>query len=82
MALQADRDSERAVLIRLIDSIERLEPLIARAERESDPQVRVQFRYDWLRRDLAEVKTGLEAYLMEAEFAPRSFEPLQAEYHQ
>ena len=80
--MQADRDTERAALTRLVEEIERLEPLIARAERESEIHDRVRFRYDWLRRDLDEVKSGVESFLNDAEFTPRSFEPLQAEYHQ
>lgn len=82
VALQAERDGERVALTRLLDSIERLEPLIQRAEREAEPAARVQFRYDWLRRDLSEVKAGIEAYLMDAELTPRTFEPLQGDYHQ
>lgn len=79
--MQADRDAERTALTRLIAEIERLEPLIAHAESESESNDRVSFRYDWLRRDLDEVKSGIEAFLTDAEFTPRSFEPLQGEYH-
>lgn len=81
-SMQADRDAERAALTRLVAEIERLEPLIARAERERDVHDRVRFRYDWLRRDLDEVKSGVEAFLNDAEFTPRTFEPLQGAYHQ
>ena len=81
-ALQADRDAERSALSRLAIEIERLEPLIERAKNESEPNARVRFRYDWLRRDLNEVKTGIDAYLTDAEFTPRTFDSLQGEYHQ
>ena len=80
--MHAERDEERAALTRLLAEIERLEPLIARAESGSDDRDRVRFRYDWLRRDLDEVKRGVEAFLKDAEFTPRSFEPLQGAYHQ
>ena len=80
--MQADRDAERAALTRLVAEIERLEPLIARAESEHDRHDRVHFRYDWLRRDLVEVKSGIEAFLEDAEFTARTFEPLQGAYHQ
>lgn len=80
--MQADRDAERIALSRLVAELERLEPLIARAENERDVHDRVRFRYDWLRRDLKEVKSGVEAFLNDAEFTPRTFEPLQGEYHQ
>ena len=81
VTLQADRDAERTTLLRIVAEIDRLETLIARAERESESYDRVRFRYDWLRRDLDEVKSGIEAFLSDAEFTPRTFEPLQGEYH-
>lgn len=80
--MQADRDTERATLTRLVEELDRLEPLIARAERESEIHDRVRFRYDWLRRDLDEVKSGVETFLNDTEFTPRTFEPLQGDYHQ
>ena len=80
--LQADRDAERTALTRLVAEIEGLEPLIARAESQSESHDRVRFRYDWLRRDLDEVKSGIKAFLTDAEFTPRIYEPLQSEYHQ
>lgn len=81
VTLQADRDAERTALTRLVAELERLEPLIARAESESELHDRVRFRYDWLRRDLDKVRDGIEAFLSDAEFTPRTFEPLQGEYH-
>lgn len=82
VTMQADRDAERAALTRLVAEIERLEPLIARAENAREVHDRVRFRYDWLRRDLAEVKSGVETFLNDTEFTPRTFEPLQGAYHQ
>ena len=79
--MQAERDAERTALTRIVAEIDRLEPLIARAESESESHDRVRFRYDWLRRDLNEVKSGIEAFLTDAEFTPRTFDPLQGEYH-
>ena len=81
-ALQADRASERAMLTRLVHEIERLEPFIEHAERERDPAAQTVFRYDWLRADLKQVKAGVEAYLVDTDFSPRTHEQLQADYHQ
>ena len=81
-ALQADRESERAMLERLVDEIEQLEPFIQSAEREHNEAVRIRFRYDWLRSDLKKVKTGIEAYLHETNHSPRTYRALQADYHQ
>ena len=80
--LQADRDAERGALGRLVAEIQRLEPLIARAEAESESNARVSFRYDWLRRDLNQVQRGIEAYIDDTAFTPRKFEALQGDYHQ
>ena len=82
LTLHADRGAERAALTRLVEEMDRLEPLIARAERESEIHDRVRFRYDWLRRDLEEVKSGVETFLQDTEFTPRTFEQLQGDYHQ
>lgn len=81
VTLHADRDTERTALARVVAEIEQLDPLIAHAENESEVHDRVRFRYDWLRRDLDEVKSGIEAFLSDAEFTPRTFDPLQGEYH-
>ena len=82
LVLQADRESERAMLERLIDEIEQLEPFIQNAERERNEAARLRFRYDWLRSDLKKVKTGIEAYLQDTNHSPRTYRALQADYHQ
>ena len=81
-ALHAGRDAERESLKQLAHQINQLESLITKAESASDPSDRVRFRYDWLRSDVAEIQKGIEAFLADTEFSPRSFRPLQAEYHQ
>lgn len=81
-ALEAGRDIERASLKQLSHELAQLEPLITKAESASDRNDRVRFRYDWLRRDIADVREGIETFLSDAEFSPRSFQSLQGEYHQ
>ena len=71
-------ESER--LARIVHELEALEPLIAEAEAAALPEARIRFRYDWLRRDLARVKGGLEAHLEAAGDEPRSFAPLRGDY--
>lgn len=71
-------ESER--LARIMHELEALEPLITEAESAALPEARIRFRYDWLRRDLARVKGGLEAHLEASGDEPRSFAPLRGDY--
>ena len=48
----ADADAEREALAKIIHEINTLEPLIKRAEANTDQDPRIRFRYDWLRQDL------------------------------
>lgn len=71
-------ESER--LARIVHELQTLESLITEAESAALPEARIRFRYDWLRRDLARVKGGLEAHLEAAGDEPRSFAPLRGDY--
>lgn len=76
----ADPDAERAVLARLVHELEALEPLLTEAEAQAHPDARIQFRYDWLRQDLAQVRLGIEAHLNAPRAEPRAFPPLRGDY--
>ena len=82
LLVSADRDAEREALTQLVHELNLLEPLIARAEIEADPDARVQFQYQWLRRDLERIKGGIQDHVDETNFEPRSFPPIQGEYKQ
>jgi RAQPRD family integrative conjugative element protein len=56
----ADPNPEREALASLIHEIEALEPLIATAESEANPDARIRLRYDWLREDLKRVRRGIQ----------------------
>jgi RAQPRD family integrative conjugative element protein len=76
----ADADAEREALARLAHELEALEPLIARAEAEANPDARIRFQYDWLRQDLVRVRAGIEAHLDAPRGEPRPFPPLRGDY--
>ena len=54
----ADPDAEREARARLIHEIEALEPIIATAESQANPDARIRFRDDWLRQDLERIRAG------------------------
>ena len=70
------------MLTRLTKEITNLETLIDSAEREHDQASRIRFRYDWLRRDLELIRSGIESYLTDTHMQPRTVEQLQGLYHQ
>lgn len=78
----ADTDAERAVLVQIISELKTLDKLIDRAEKEADPTARINFQYDWLRRDLKLVRRGIQDHLDVPSSEPREFEPLQGDYRQ
>ena len=71
---------EAEMLARIAHELQALEPLIEKAESAAVPEARIRFRYDWLRRDLARVRAGLEIHLQTAADEPRTFAPLRGDY--
>ncbi len=78
----AETDAERAALAQIISELKTLDKLIDRAEKEADPTARINFQYDWLRRDLKLVRRGIQDHLDGPSSEPREFEPLQGDYRQ
>ena len=71
---------EHEALARVLHELEVLEPLIREAESAETAGDRISFRYDWLRRDINQIKGGLEAHLDAVHEEPRSFTPLRGDY--
>ncbi|MBK5944838.1 RAQPRD family integrative conjugative element protein [Halorhodospira halophila] len=81
IALSDAANGERDALARLAYELEALEPLIEEAEAQSDPDARVEFRYDWLRRDLERVRHGIQEHIeAPRQPQPRQIDPLQGDY--
>ena len=81
-AVLADGDAEREALARLIHEINALAPLIKTAESQRSPDARIRFRYDWLRQDLARIRTGIQEHIDAPRNEPRTFPPLRGDYRQ
>ena len=80
VALQANTNTELFHLTQIVDEINRLTTLIDRAEQARDPNKRLQFQYDWLRKDLRRVVQGIEDYVTEYNLTPRQFDELNGAY--
>jgi len=76
----ADADGEREALARIVHELEALEPLIRRAEAQSEPDSRIRFQYEWLRQDLERMRLGIREHIRAPRAEPRSFPPLRGDY--
>lgn len=76
----ADADGERATLARIAHELQTIEPLIAEAASQANPDDRVWFQYDWLRQDLDRIRLGIQEHIDAPRSEPRSFPPLRGDY--
>ena len=76
----AGADAEREPLAKIIHELNALDPLIQQAEANAEQDVRIRFRYDWLRLDLKQIKDGIRAHIDSPRAQPRSFPPLRGDY--
>lgn len=78
--LMADIDAEREALVRILHELTVIEPLITKAESHASKDTRIQFRYDWLRQDLKQIREGIQAHLDSPRATSRTFPPLRGDY--
>lgn len=78
----ADGDGERGALVRLVQEIDALAPLVAEAERQADRNGRTRFAYDWLRQDLEKMKQGIRDHLERPRTEPDAPAPLSGDYRE
>ena len=76
----ADADGEHAALARIHHELQTIEPLIAEASSQANPDARVRFQYDWLRQDLDRIRRGIEEHIDAPRSEPRTFPPLRGDY--
>lgn len=76
----ADADAEREALARIAHELDALETLIRKAESQAEPDARIRFRYDWLRRDLSRMQQGIQDQIDAPRSEPRTFPPLRGDY--
>ena len=76
----AEVDTERATLARIHHELQAIDPLIAEAASQANPDARIRFQYDWLRQDLDRIRQGIQAHIDAPRSEPRSFPPLRGDY--
>ncbi len=76
----ADADAERESLARIIHELEVLEPLLVEAKAAADPDARIRFRYDWLKKDLERIRQGIQQHIDAPRAEPRAMAPLRGDY--
>ena len=77
---QAEVSAEREALAKLLHELQLIETWIAQAEGEREKDTRIHFRYDWLRQDIASIKTGIQEHISAPHSEPRLFSPLRGDY--
>ena len=76
----ADANGEQTALARIHHELQAIEPLIAEAAAQANPDARIRFQYDWLRQDLNRIHQGIQAHIDAPRSEPRSFPPLRGDY--
>lgn len=78
--VHADPELENENLVRMVNVLNSLTPLINEAQRQQDKTARVQFQYDLLQADINKIKSGITAKLQSTTIEPRNVIPLQGDY--
>jgi RAQPRD family integrative conjugative element protein len=76
-------DLEREKLARIASELQNVQAMVedARQSAQERPSGQVQFRYDWLERDLQMMREGIEQHI-DAPRQPRPVPPLRGDYRQ
>lgn len=80
-AQAGDADTERESLARIASEIERVQVMVSEAAQTAPTGERVKFRYDWLLRDLGQLREGITSHV-DAPRQPRPAPPLRGDYRQ
>jgi len=72
--------AEHQALLKIDRHLAELTPLIKAAEQSADPDSRIRFRYDWLQRDIATVRKGVQAEIHKSLAQKLANAPLHDDY--
>ena len=72
--------NETNALLKIDRHLSELALLIDEAELAADPDNRIRFRYDWLRRDIARVRNGVQAHIHRPHAAKQASADLLGDY--
>ena len=71
---------ETRTLQRLLAELARIDSLVSEAARYADPDARLRFDYQLLRRDMQLISSGIEAHVRAESQSPPSIEPIAGDY--
>ena len=76
----ADSVQEKTDLARISNILNAVYPLIDDARQQAIPNARVEFRYDWLRKDIQAIQAGIAEKINMSKVEPRTVTPLKTRY--
>ena len=76
----ANTEQMHTTLARINTLLSQINPLINLAERQEDPNERVKFQFEVLRKDIADVQSGIAQALNRVSIQPRTVAPLSGDY--
>ena len=80
--IYAINDNERTELSMLLKEIDVIVSMVPDIERTADKHSRIQFDYEALRNDIAEIKQGISDYVKTSRRDPRKLQVIDGEYRQ
>ena len=78
-AQAGDDETERELLARIASELQQVQAMVAQAAQSAPLAGRVQFRYEWLQRDLQMLREGVLQHV-DAPRQPRPVPPLRGDY--
>ena len=79
--LRPARSIEARTLKRLLIELRRIDSLVIEASYHADPDARMRFDYELLRRDIRRISNGVEAHVRAEALIPPRLEPISGDYH-
>lgn len=76
----ADTAQMNATLARISAVLNQINPLINLAQSQQNPNARVQFQFDQLRSDIANIQSGIAQAVNHVSIQPRVVQPLSGDY--
>lgn len=76
----AENYAERESLSKLVHELDALKALVDEAQSRANPDARIRFQYNQLRKDLVMMRLGIKEHLDGPIIEPRDYEPLSGDY--
>jgi RAQPRD family integrative conjugative element protein len=79
-AANASNFAERESLAKLVHELDGLSALVDEAQGRANPDNRIRFQYNQLRKDLMMMRLGIQEHLDGPTIEPRNYAPLSGDY--